>query len=73
MNKHLCGKILLPEKLGEFFLQFNIEMKSRELIADREVYLQSDQVSMQRRGKGKAPPGRGPGSGMSFKRREGEH
>lgn len=44
---------MLPEKPSGFFPHLNIEINSQEMVADRKVYLQMDQVSGQRK-KGKA-------------------
>lgn len=63
---------LSPEKLSGFFPPLNIEVKSQEQVADREFFfsLQSDQVSRERRGNGKAPPERKLEVGVLLERRE---
>lgn len=62
---------MLPEKLGGFFPQFNVDRKSRGSVTDREVDLQRDQVRRER-GKGKACLEKNPGDGESLERKEGE-
>lgn len=53
MQRNLLGLAGVRKKLNGFFPQLNIETKSQELVAER-FCLQSDQVNVERREKGKA-------------------